>query len=129
MNITIIILILVAIVLFLSGMLQPSPAKDITQDEFIARQNAGDSMVILDVRTKEEFAQGYIKGAVNIAHTQLASHLQDIPKDKDIIIYCRSGRRVGMAAKILKNNGYEKLFHLDGDMNEWLKNRKPVSVN
>ena len=129
MKATIIILILIVIALVLPNFLLASPATDISQDDFIARQKAGDSMVILDVRTKAEFAQGHIKGAVNISHNELASHLKDIPKDKDLIIYCRSGKRAAVAANMLSKNGYEQLFHLDGDMNAWLKNKKPVTVN
>jgi len=127
MKITIILIALTIIAFFsLSSLLLASPATDISQDDFIARQQVADDFVLLDVRTKAEFEQGHIKGAVNFSHAELSDHLQDIPKDKDLIIYCRSGKRAGVAATLLSKNGYQKLFHLDGDMNGWIKNNRAV---
>ena len=65
-------------------------------------------------------------GAVNVPYDQVASHLAEIPKDKDVVLYCRSGRRAGLAADVLAANGYTKLEHLQGDMQAWLKDGRPV---
>jgi len=128
MKISLIIFALVIVAFFLMpNLLVASPATDITQDEFIALQKSKESdFVLLDVRTAGEFSQGHIKGAINITHTEIANRLSEIPKDKDIIIYCRSGRRAGVAANALEKNGFHKLFHLDGDMNGWTHNKRHV---
>src|SRR5262245_49370931 len=77
---------------------------DVNPEAVLARSAKHDkSMVILDVRTPEEFAEGHVPGAINIPHDQLASRLIEIngDKDKDVVLYCRSGRRAGMAAETL----------------------------
>ena len=127
------ILIIAALIIIayfsLSSSLLASPAMDISQDDFLARKQSSNDYLLLDVRTEEEFAQGHIEGALNISHTEIINRLEDIPKDKDLIIYCRSGKRAGVAAKLLAKNGYKNLFHLDGDMNGWISNQRPVSVD
>ncbi len=63
--------------------------------------------VILDVRTKSEYAGGHIKGSINISVDQLKANLHRLPnKDKAIITCCASGMRSGSAKGILKSNGY-----------------------
>ncbi|MDH4234717.1 MAG: rhodanese-like domain-containing protein, partial [Gallionella sp.] len=78
--------------------------------------------LILDVRSPQEYAEGHIPGAVNISFDQLSSRLAEIGsyKDKDVVLYCKSGRRAGIAANTLQAAGFSKLLHLDGDMNAWL---------
>jgi rhodanese-related sulfurtransferase len=99
----------------------------ITSQALLERQAKGDpSLFVLDVRTPQEFAAGHVPGAVNVPYDQVASHLAEIPKDKDVVLYCRSGRRTALAAEVLAANGYTKLGHLQGDMEAWLKDGRPV---
>jgi len=84
------------------------------------------SLFVLDVRTAKEFAEGHVPGAVNVPYDQVASRLAQIPKDKDVVLYCRSGRRAGLAAGVLEANGYKELKQLQGDMEAWLKEGRPV---
>jgi rhodanese-related sulfurtransferase len=93
-----------------------------------ARIEAGSAPRILDVRSPEEFASGHVPGAVNVPHDQLASRLAEVPKDKDVVIYCRSGRRTGLAAELLAANGYSRLGHLEGDMLAWQEKQRPMEV-
>lgn len=83
-------------------------------------------LVLLDVRTPEEFAAGHIAGAVNIPYDQVAAHLGEIPKDEEVVLYCKSGRRAGLAAETLSANGYTRLGHLEGDMQGWTAAGRPV---
>ena len=99
----------------------------ISPQALLERQAKRDpSLFVLDVRTPEEYAAGHVPGAVNVPYDQVASHLAEIPKDKDVVLYCRSGRRTGLAAEVLEANGYTKLGHLQGDMEAWLKDGRPV---
>ena len=99
----------------------------ISPQALLERQAKKDqSVFVLDVRTPEEYAAGHVPGAVNVPYDQVASHLAEIPKDKDVVIYCRSGRRTGLAAEVLEANGYTKLVHLQGDMQAWLQDGRPV---
>ena len=71
----------------------------ISPQALLERQAKGDpSLFVLDVRTPKEFAAGHVPGAVNVPYDQVASHLAEIPKDKDVVLYCQSGRRAGLAA-------------------------------
>ncbi|MFZ2301916.1 MAG: rhodanese-like domain-containing protein [Gallionella sp.] len=97
---------------------------DIQPIELMQRIKANNAGLILDVRTPEEYAEGHIPGAINIPHDQLGSRHQEIAahKNKDIVLYCRSGGRVGIAANILQAAGFSKLLHLAGDMGNWRMN-------
>ncbi len=97
---------------------------DISQAELMQRIKADRAGLILDVRSPQEYAEGHVPGAINIPHDQLGSRLAEIGsyKDKDIVLYCASGGRVGIAAKTLQPAGFNKLLHLDGDMNGWRSN-------
>ena len=101
-------------------------AIDISQDDMLKMQQNDKEMILLDVRTTMEFSQGHIKGAINITHTDIETMLKQLPKDKNVVLYCRSGRRAGVVADILAPKGYNNLFHLDGDMILWNANKRPV---
>ncbi|WP_158972218.1 rhodanese-like domain-containing protein [Paraglaciecola sp. L3A3] len=79
--------------------------------------------IIVDVRTKEEFAEGHVPGAINIplSTIQTGTDQLNLGKDKTVVLYCRSGYRAGKAADLLLNGGYSKLLHLEGDMLGWNK--------
>ncbi|MFD2165292.1 rhodanese-like domain-containing protein [Thalassotalea euphylliae] len=83
---------------------------------------------VLDVRSAEEFSEGHVPGATNISHSTLADKLSMLPSDKSqlIVVYCRSGRRAGVAEDILANAGYTNVWHMDGDMKAWQRNNLPT---
>ena len=85
-----------------------------------------DHLFVLDVRTPQEYSAGHVPGAVNVPHDKLASRLAEVPRDKDVVLYCKSGRRAGIAADVLAANGYTRLSHLEGDMNAWVAKGRPV---
>ena len=77
---------------------------------------AGKDFVLLDVRTKEEFREGHIEGAINIPLANLAYDVEnEVPeKDQEIVLYCRSGVRTLTAAEILKELDYTKVYDMGG---------------
>ena len=105
-------------------------ATDISQAELTQRIKTKHEQLILDVRSPEEYKEGHIPGAINIPYDRLDSRLAEIGlhKNKDVVLYCKSGRRSAIAANILQSAGFSKLQHLDGDMDGWLSNDKlPVA--
>lgn len=85
-------------------------------------------VVVLDVRTAEEFVDGHLAGAVNIDYRQdnfVEQAVVRLPKDKTIAVYCRSGRRSAGAAELLAEKGY-KLVNLKGGILAWQEAGKPV---
>jgi len=104
------------------------PVPLVSQQQLLERQQAKDAeLVVLDVRTADEFVTGYVPGAVNIPHDQLASRLAEVPKDKEVVLYCRSGRRAMLAAEVLAANGYQRLGHLEGDILGWTQQERPLA--
>lgn len=100
----------------------------IKQEALLKRIEKKDtSMIILDVRTPEEYAAGHIPGSVNIPYTHLPSRVSELPgaADKDIVLYCATGVRSEMAAERMREHGYTRLLHLDGDMKAWQEQRRP----
>jgi rhodanese-related sulfurtransferase len=102
---------------------------NISQQEFTQLMSAEQANVlVLDVRTPEEYAEGHVPAAMNVTHTAIKENLANLMphKDKKIIVYCRSGRRASIAAEILTNNGFNNVYHLSGDMNGWTKAGLPI---
>lgn len=79
-----------------------------------------DSIVLLDVRTKEERDTAKIEPSLFIPMTELLKRLSELPKDKTIVVYCHVGGRSGFAANILRTKGYNAL-NLAGGINAWSK--------
>ena len=84
-------------------------------------------MIILDVRTPEEYAAGHIPGAINIPYTHLPARASELANaaEKDIVLYCATGIRSELAAERIREHGYSRLLHLDGDMKAWQEQRRP----
>ncbi len=76
--------------------------------------------LLLDVRTVQEFADGHIFGAVNIPVQELDRRLDELAasKDRDVVVYCRSGARSARAKSMLKQAGFSKVHDL-GAMSRW----------
>ena len=104
------------------------PTPRINQEALLKRIEKKDaSMIILDVRTSEEFAAGHVPGAVNIPYTHLPARLSELPDagDKEIVLYCATGVRSERAAERMREQGYTRLLHLDGDMKAWDEKNRP----
>jgi NADPH-dependent 2,4-dienoyl-CoA reductase/sulfur reductase-like enzyme/rhodanese-related sulfurtransferase len=69
---------------------------------------------ILDVREQPELAAGVVKGSINIPLSQLRTRVDEIPKDRPVHIYCRSGQRSYNAVMALQNMGYDQVYNMAG---------------
>lgn len=74
----------------------------------------GEGTIVLDVRTPEEYATGYLKGAklLDFNGGQLAAELSSLDPDAEYLIYCRSGNRSTQAISLMRSKGFEKLTNL-----------------
>jgi len=121
--------VVVCLSVLLGNMLFAGEVAQIKPEALLERAAKHDAtLVILDVRTPQEFAEGHVPGARNIPHDQLASRIAEVmgEKDKDIVLYCGRGKRAALAADTLKANGFEKLLHLEGDMQKWTEDNRPI---
>jgi len=89
---------------------------NITAEEAKALMDSGEDYIILDVRTREEYDQGHIPGAVLIPDTEIEARAEELLPDKDqlILVYCRSGRRSKIAAEALIELGYTNIKEFGG---------------
>ena len=80
-------------------------------------------LLILDVRTVEEFAEGHLAKAKNFDVND--SHFSDLTSKLDkkvpVLVYCASGMRSKKARSVLEKQGFEKIYHLDGGIAAWKK--------
>jgi phage shock protein E len=83
-------------------------------------------LVLVDVRTPEEYKQGHLKDAKLIPVQELEARMAEIPKDKPVLLYCRSGHRSGIALKKLKEAGYTQVEHMAGGINAWKLTGRPL---
>lgn len=87
----------------------------ITQEEAKKMMDAGEGIVILDVRTREEYESGHIRGAVCLPNEEIEGEPEELPdKTQTILVYCRSGNRSRQAAGKLAALGYERVFEFGG---------------
>jgi len=121
--------LLVSLAALLSGLACADGAPTVSQEQLLERINGNDSeLVVLDVRTAQEFAAGHVPGAINISHDELEARLPELEadRDRDVVVYCRSGKRAGLALDMLEKAGFKRLYHLEGDYLGWAAASRPV---
>jgi rhodanese-related sulfurtransferase len=102
--------------------------KNITARELVEKIQSSRAPLILDVRSREEYARGHIPGALNIPHAEFLGRLSEIDaaKTDEIVVLCRSGYRARIAEKILIEAGYSDVRDLVGHMNTWDRAGYPI---
>lgn len=107
----------------------PAGVKNVTVEEAKKLVETED-VFILDVRTPSEFNSSHIEGATLIPVTNsgesnlspdqlLEARIDEVPKNKKILVYCRSGHRSTSASQILINSGYSQVYNMEGGINAW----------
>ena len=76
-------------------------------------------LVILDVRTVSEYESGHLEGSINIPVEVLSGRLSELNPDDELLVYCRTGNRSTTAVGILRENGYDQIYHMDGGIVAW----------
>lgn len=81
----------------------------------------GANAVIIDVRTEKEISAGKIEGALEMDFYQddFNTNILNLDKKKTYFIYCRSGNRSGRAGRFMSENGYMKVYNLEGGFDAW----------
>ena len=89
----------------------------------------GKDVVLLDVRTPEEFNDGAIANSINMDfyETDFSDKLSTLEKDKTYLVYCRSGKRSSNAATMLHEKGFKNVVNLEGGIIAWKEAGLPVS--
>jgi len=93
---------------------------DISIDKF-QKKIATERHLLVDVRTAEEFADGHIKGAINIDYLaeNFSIEIQELELESPVLLYCRSGNRSGKAMQIMYDLGFTEVKNLIGGIKGW----------
>jgi phage shock protein E len=88
-------------------------------DGATAQQLRARGVTVVDVRSPEEFEGGHVPGALNIPYDQIGRRVAEVgPRDRPVLVYCRSGRRSGIAAAELARQGYSAVYDFQS-MSAW----------
>lgn len=124
------LVVLIAILIFASRTGDsPAGIQNVTVEE-AKKMVEQEDVFVLDVRTPYEFNSSHIEGATlipvknsggsNLSPDQLLEgRINEVPKDKKILVYCKSGNRSASAAKILVNAGYSQVYNMEGGIGAW----------
>ncbi|MDD2673260.1 rhodanese-like domain-containing protein [Flavobacterium petrolei] len=95
---------------------------NLTQEDWVSQFEADENAVILDVRTEDEFNEGFIANAINIdihRGQDFVNEIEALDKSKNYYVYCRSGMRSAKACEIMNQLGFENAYNLIGGITEW----------
>jgi hydroxyacylglutathione hydrolase len=105
------------------GHLQSIPS--LTLSEVVAQRRTNDKLV-LDVRGEGEWDAGHVPGALNIPLADLDQRLEEIPRDRTLIVHCQTGARAAIAASLLRARGFRDIRQFPGGFAEWQTSGQPV---
>lgn len=90
-----------------------------------AAQMRAEGVYMVDVRTPAEYEAGHIEGVPLIPIDELASRLDEVPKDQPVVFVCQSGGRSARARDLARDAGYTQVTSMDGGMGEWQAQNLP----
>jgi rhodanese-related sulfurtransferase len=93
-----------------------------TVNEIRNREN----VLVLDVREQDEYDEKHIPGVTLLPMSEIQGRLGEIPKDKEVIVTCRSGNRSGQVTQFLSQNGFDNVHNMQGGIIAWEEAGFPV---
>jgi adenylyltransferase/sulfurtransferase len=108
-----------------SSLFSLAPEERITPEELHEKIQAGTAIILLDIRVPVELQISTIPNAVNIPLERLSERLDELDREKEIVVICRSGRRSARGVSILKKAGFTSVKNLTGGINAWVSLYQP----
>src|SRR5262249_61761560 len=107
--------------------LSPVPGRipEISVEELKQMRDRGETPALLDVREPHEYALADLPDSIKVPLGTLPRSLDKVPKDRELVVYCRSGARSANAVQFLLANGYPKAKNLAGGINRWADSIDP----
>lgn len=114
--------------IFFSACEAQSPQVKDVDVETASKLMAEDEVILLDVRTPEEYEEGHIEDArhINFYEDDFEQKVKELPKDQAYLVYCHSGNRSGKTMAKMKQMGFEKVYNLEGGITAWKQQGKEV---
>ena len=111
----------------MNGSREPVEIQELTPSQLKQRLDAGEPMILIDVREPYEWSIGNLEphGARLIPLAELPERMADLDTDVDIVVYCRTGARSEAAARHLRVNGFASVYNLRGGINAWAREVDP----
>jgi rhodanese-related sulfurtransferase len=97
---------------------------EVSVEEAVARRDAG--AFLLDVRRLEEWNEYHVPGSTLIPLDELADRVDELPKDQEIVIVCRTGNRSAQGRDILRNAGFAQVTSMAGGLTQWRAAGYPI---
>jgi rhodanese-related sulfurtransferase len=94
---------------------------EIDSDTLKSRLSDGDDILLVDVRTPSEVAQGALPNAIHIPMAVIPVRAAELPRDRSLVIYCRSGARSYHCCQFLAQQGFENALNLRGGIIAWAR--------
>lgn len=92
----------------------------------IARRRKRGDVTVVDVRARDEWRDGHIEGAVHIPLGQLEARLEEVPRERPVVVHCQGGTRSAIAASVLRARGVRDVINLAGGFSGWQGDGQPV---
>jgi adenylyltransferase/sulfurtransferase len=106
----------------------PASSGDIAAIELKTRLDRGDDVTIVDVREPHEWEICRIAGAQLVPLRTLPQHLDQLPRDRDIVVHCKVGGRSAKAAEFLRAQGFDRVLNLTGGIHAWIDSVDPTQT-
>ena len=100
--------------------------KDIMSRDAKALLDKNKAVFLLDVRTPQEYSQGRLAGSVLIPVNELERRINEVPKNRPVLVYCAVGARSKPAAGFLARQGYKDVYHMTDGIIGWYRNGLPI---
>ena len=100
--------------------------KTISVSDANAMIQSSPNLLVVDVRTPQEYAQGHLKGAVNIPLSDLPVQIGGLDRNRPILVYCHTGVRSAQAATMLVNAGFTQVYDMEGGLTAWINAGYPT---
>ena len=102
--------------------------QEIDSEDLQTRISEGDDFVLLDIRSTGELAQGVLPNAEHMPMHLIPLKINDLPRDKDVILYCHSGARSYHACAFLAQQGFKNAINLRGGILGWARSGYQLGV-
>jgi adenylyltransferase/sulfurtransferase len=96
-----------------------------TPAEFVRRRDAGEDLLLLDVREPREVAIASVAGALHIPMAQIPGRLAELDRNRQIVVICHSGGRSQAVVGFLQHQGFEQVANLTGGITRWSREVDP----
>ncbi|EGV18586.1 rhd_2599 family sulfurtransferase [Thiocapsa marina] len=100
---------------------------EIDSESLHGRIASGEDVLLVDIRTPAEVAQGAIPDAMRLPMHLIPIRINELPKDRDVVLYCRSGARSYQACAYMMQQGYDRVLNLRGGIIAWARHGYPIA--